>query len=114
MTCGSAMKPWKTIVPTDDDGYVAVDTIDYDVGVWLVPVWLEGPSPTMKKPARLIRLDTLPHHDLEGRGGDSEGKWYILDVAIPKAVLEGRISTEALRIDVIEAPDLLLRIDGDE
>lgn len=108
------MKPWKTIVPTDDDRYVAVDTIDYDLGVWLVPVWLDGPSPTMKKPARLIRLDTLPHHDLEARGGDSEAKWYILDVAIPRAVLEGRISTEALRIDVVEAPDLLLRIDGDE
>lgn len=106
------MKAWKTQVRTDNGLMVNVDTIEYDGGLWLVPRWLEGPSPAMKKPARLIRMDTLPHQDIGPIPGGLR-RFYILQDSLPKAVLDVDCQLPGdTGLDVLEVPNLSLRIDG--
>jgi hypothetical protein len=106
------MKAWKTVVPTDDDEFIAVDTISYDGKDWLVPEWLPGPSPAIIKPARLIPMASLSYEELEPQ--PKRGRWARVGVAIPRSVLDGLPAWETGRFGVVERPDLFLRIEGYE
>jgi hypothetical protein len=103
----------KTFVLTDDGEARTVDTIEHEGKLWLVPYWLETPLPGVRKPIRLIRMDSLPHqflgHDLFGYD------LYKLELSdpMPIAVLNGETvqSRSGTLFDVVEAPDISIRIE---
>lgn len=82
------MKIFKTMVGSDDGVVYQVDTLRHRGGLWLVPRWLESPTEKLRRPARIIRIDTLPHQKVK-RGPDSIPADYVLNGPIPKAVLDG-------------------------
>ena len=100
----------QTFVSTDDGKEFAVDTLEHDGGLWLVPRWIGSPYPGMQRPLRIIRLESLPHDDL----GDPSGtgvRRYRLRGTIPRDVIDG-VSTRSQsgqQYDVREAPDLDVR-----
>jgi len=95
------MKIVKTLVGTDDGKIDSCDTIEHEGGLWLVPVWLEAPTQGWRKPGRIIRMDNLPHQNAPA-GFQQQ---YVLNVPIPRAVLDGRTPPEqAHGFVVIDAP----------
>jgi hypothetical protein len=102
------MKIYCTMAPISGDPELEtkihqIDTIEYEGGLWLVPEWLEAPTEGWKKPARIVRMDSLPHSPMP----DTYPADFLLNGPIPKAVLDGQIprGKEAL-YDVIEGPDI--------
>lgn len=57
--------------------------LEYEGKLWLVPDWLVNKAEGLRKPKRLIRIDTLPHSP--GHGGVC-----LLNLPIPKDVLDGK------------------------
>ena len=83
-----------------------VDAIEYQGGIWLVPEWLDHPDKPMTQPARIIRMDVLPHTQMTGQAD------YALRGPIPKAVLDGETTSAAgTQFDVVERPDISIRTD---
>lgn len=101
------MKVYKTIIQQSEDGALfACDTVEYQGKLWLVPEWIEGPSPGTEQPARLIGLPTgLP---LSKPGPEYKAD-YLLPIPLSKATLAGR--AEAQGYTVIERPDLIRCVD---
>jgi hypothetical protein len=99
----------RTYVSSDDGNTYAIDTVEHEGGLWLVPAWLSTPYPHMQRPARLIRMDSLPHRHLGEDFLGSGLSMYALDGPIPKAVLFGSPKQSTPQFDVLEAPDLLIR-----
>lgn len=91
------------------DGRVAaIDTIEWQGALWLVPTWLDRPDEGWTAPERLIRLDTLrvqkmltwPHRPN-----------FCLTDPLPKDVYEGRVPPEqAARYEVIEHPAIRIEL----
>jgi hypothetical protein len=94
-------------VREDDDHALIGHVIEYEGKLWLVPEWLEGPTPGTRSPARIICLDGLPLA--------TPAPEYRADLALARplsrGVLEGRAI--GLALDVRERPDIHLRVDTD-
>ncbi len=102
------MKILKTLVGTDVGTIDKVDTIEHEGGLWLVPMWLEIPAEGRRKPMRIIRLDVLPHQEVNGFGG---ADYLLTSGHIPKDVLECRTPQEqAVGFVVIDSPDIFLKL----
>jgi hypothetical protein len=97
------MKILKTLV-TFPDGIYAIDTIEYEGDLWLVPEWIDGtPSEGYSKPVRIIRMPPLQ------QAGPSVSADYIVSNPLPKGVFEGQIPTEFENVyAVIEHPDIVI------
>lgn len=96
------MRIFKTVV-SDGKTLWPVDTIEHEGGLWLVPVWLEAPNEGWKKPARIIRMDILPHKKL---GPPQPWDFHLLD-QVPKGILDGTTpSKEARGYVVIDLPEI--------
>jgi hypothetical protein len=67
---------------SDDGSIYQIDVIEHDNKLWLVPQWYDVPAQGVSKPARIIRMDTLPHQKPSGPHRE-----YILNVPIPTALL---------------------------
>lgn len=90
------------------DGRVAaIDTIEFQGGLWLVPMWLDQREQGWTSPEYIVRLDALAY--------DPVLAWpyrpnYWLNVPLPKDVYEGRAhSAPGQRFEVVHRPSL--RID---
>ena len=68
----------------NEDGLYRVDVIEFEGGLWLVPEWLDNKAQGWTTPARIIRLDTIPHQRVEGMDYH-----FVVNVSIPKAILTG-------------------------
>jgi hypothetical protein len=89
-----------TLVPMES-GIFAMDTIEHEGMLWLVPEWIDTPRKGWSRPARIVRLSLLPH----SRGPAPFD--YVLQNPIPKDVLNGQIPPQlAALYVVIEAPDI--------
>jgi hypothetical protein len=99
------MKILKAMVGSADTGTIyKVDVIEHDNGLWLVPQWYDVPSEGVSKPARIIRMDTLPYQKMDDpdRFGD-----FILNVPIPDAVLNLPTPKEPVAgFEVHEMPEI--------
>lgn len=79
------MKILKAMVGSSDSGKLfKVDVIEHDKKLWLVPQWYDVPAQGVSKPARIIRMDTLPH---QKNAPNSPYGDYILNAPIPTALL---------------------------
>jgi hypothetical protein len=96
---------FKTLVDIVDglDGQTGMmDTISWRDKLWLVPRWQLAKTEGYRQPVRIIRprlyqfaRPKLPEY----------GENYSLSVAVPKAVLDGELSSEdAKRFVIVEAP----------
>ncbi len=54
------MRIFKTLVQMTDGDILAIDTIEHEGKLWLVPEWRVGPAAGFERPAKLIGLDGLP------------------------------------------------------
>jgi len=92
----------KTIVGFDDsNSLLAVDTIEYEGKLWLVPKWLESPTEGWRQPAHIICLTTLPH--------EKWGDRFLLRCPMPRAVFDGRRQQETKgEFVVVNLPDVRL------
>lgn len=97
------MKILKTLV-TFPDGIYAIDTIEYEGDLWLVPEWIDGtPSEGYSKPVRIIRMPLLQE------AGPAVSADYVVSYPLPKGVLDGEIPTELANVcDVIESPEIVI------
>lgn len=101
------VKIFKTAVPTDGM-IVTMDTIEYEGKFWLVPQWLDDKIQILSRPARLIRLDSLPHV----KGGPPPHDFVLTDY-IPKSVLDGTASQQIKdKYEILDQPQLVIRTGG--
>ncbi len=104
------MKILKTLVYFSGDlefqGQIcAMDTIEFEGKMWLVPVWLDNREEGFSYPARIILLDTLPHEKSRSPLED-----FLLTDPLPKAVFDGQVPPESeLDYVVVERPDIQVR-----
>jgi hypothetical protein len=100
------MKIMKTMVGNDRDGSLQkADTIEYEGKLWLVPHWLDSPAEGVRRPNRLIRLDSLRHQQVAS--GSQYGVDYFLNEPIAKALLGLETPREAISgFEVRELPSL--------
>lgn len=101
------MKIFKTMGGIDDSNTVdIIDTIQYQGKLWLVPKWLDYPDLGVRKPARLIRIDSVPHQKLKpGSGYPAD---LLLSVPVPRSAVDGH-STQpgpAGEFEVVLMPDI--------
>lgn len=98
----------KIVVQREDDGSVIIaDTIEYEGKLWIVPEWLEGPTPGTLCPALIICVDGLSLM----KAGPQYQADFVLGTPLSIAVLEGR--SIKLGLDVRKRPDIMLRVDTD-
>lgn len=98
----------KAMVGNDTDGMMyAVDVIEYDGKIWLVPHWYEVPAKKVSMPARMVRIDNQKHQHVPGSPfGD-----YVLNGPIPKVLLEKTtpkqqvVGWEYMELPELEIPD---------
>ena len=99
------MKIYKTCYFFSDanDGTIwGCDTIEYEGSFWLVAYWLENKVQGLRKPGRLICIDTIRHQKANGKPWD-----FVLNVGIPKALFDGQIPPQSGdKFAVIENPDI--------
>lgn len=98
------MKVHTVMIPFSDCGEISkFDAIEYNGGLWLVPMWLDNQTLRERKPLRIIRVDKL---DLTPNPPNSPFGDYMAPVmTIPKSLLEGR-SQPVAPIEVVESPDI--------
>lgn len=70
----------------NDHGLFTIDVIEYEGGLWLVTEWLDNKALGWTTPARIIRMDTIPHQIASTR---LHGEDFVVNVSIPKAILTG-------------------------
>jgi hypothetical protein len=83
---------------------VQIDTIEYEGQFWLVPEWLLSPDGTEMRPARIIRLLSIPH---EGDPRQKDPPQFVIPGPLPEHVLQGLPPLYARpKYEVVEAPDI--------
>jgi|SRR5271166_4034709 len=98
------MKILKTGLGADEGGIFECDTIEYEGKVWLVPQWLDLPAKGVRKPRRIIRMDSLPHQKVTNSAYCLD---YILNGYMPQAVLDGTAPPElAGQFEIVELPEI--------
>jgi hypothetical protein len=88
-----------------DAGLLAIDVIEFDNGLWLVTEWLENRDIGWQTPARIIRMDTIPHQKCNP-APHNHGANFVVNVSIPKAILSGADPTQAGSEFPLEVRDL--------
>ena len=84
------------------------DAIQYEGGLWLVPLWSEPQTDGLIYPNRLIRMDKLRHQPMPV--GNQFGADYTLNVPLPKGLFDPEIPKELEgKFDVVEKPNLGVR-----
>jgi hypothetical protein len=84
---------FKVLILIEDDGSLCeADAIRHQGSLWLVPKWIDSPSEKTTRPERIIRLDNLPMQPGGSMGNPSAP--FVLNIAIPKSVLEGPIQSQ--------------------
>ena len=98
------MKIFTVMIPFSDCGEISkCDAIEYEGGLWLVPMWLDNQTTRERKPLRIIRVDKL---DLTPNPQNSPfGDFLAPAMTIPKSLLEGRSQPEE-PIVVVESPNI--------
>ena len=98
------MKILTVMIPFSDCGEIhKCDAIEYEGGIWLVPMWLYNQTTREQKPLRIIRVDKL---GLTPNPPNSPFGDYLAPVmTIPKSLLEGR-SQPVPPIEVVESPNI--------
>lgn len=85
------------------DGIYTVDVIAHEGEFWLVPEWLDNPSTGLSKPARIVRLKSVPHRECLGHSRAD----FLIPFGVPKAAIFGPYpSPGQLPLDWLEAPDI--------
>lgn len=84
-----------------EDGLFNVDVIEFEGGLWLVPQWLDNKAQGWTTPGRIIRLDTIPHQRVDG-----QAYHFVVNVAIPKAILQGDDPTKVATEYPLEVRDM--------
>lgn len=108
----SIRTPLRTYVTCDDGQTYLIDTIQYKGDFWLVPKWIATTSPSVRKPARIIRLPMDRVQDLGNNFLGSGIRARKLDGPIPKALLDVEIPLQSdPPLDVEEAPELMVQRD---
>ena len=98
------MRILKTMIGTDAGTLVKSDTIEHEGGLWIVPRWLVSPHEGVRRPAYIIRIDTLGVRKTEN---PAFGDYFLKQGCIPIAVLEGRSPTgPSSEFEVVQAPDI--------
>jgi hypothetical protein len=99
------VKILKSIVIRPATGRIdKMDTIEFEGKLWLVPHWLDEPIRKVTKPARLIRMDLLPHQSMAGTGYGAD---FVVSYRIPKELFELTPLKEQLPgYEVLELPEL--------
>lgn len=69
----------------NESGLFKIDVIEFEGGLWLVTEWLDNKAQGWTTPARIIRMDTIPHQRAQ-QGSDVD---YVVNISIPKALLSG-------------------------
>ena len=86
-----------------EDGLYDVDIIDHNAEFWLVPEWLDNPSEKWSTPARIIRLNSIPHRKCLG----SPLADFLILPGVPKAAIFGPYPyIGPLQVEMVEAPDI--------
>lgn len=85
------------------DGIYTVDVIEHAGEFWLVPEWIDNLAKGTSSPARIIRLNSVPH---KKHLGAPIGDFWI-PFGVPKALILGPYpSEEQPQSDRMEAPDI--------
>jgi hypothetical protein len=101
------MKILKAMVGSADEGSLyQIDVIGHAKKLWLVPQWYDVPAQGVSKPARIIRMDTLPH---QKSAPNSPYGDYILNVPIPTVLLNLPTPKQSVPgFEVQEMPEISL------
>lgn len=93
---------YRATFPTSD-GIYTVDVIEHDGEFWFVPEWIDNPAKGTSSPARIVRLNSVPHRKhLGAKTGD-----FSIPFGVPKALIFGPYpSTGQPQLDRVEAPDI--------
>ena len=104
MSEDTSNKIFKVLLAYDDrPGLYAMDAIEHEDKIWLVPLWLEHQSGKYQIPARIICLETFPHQ----RTPDAPGIDFALNVPLPRAACEGHyLGPTKHAVVAKEKPDL--------
>jgi hypothetical protein len=95
------MKIFKAMVVSADGPLYQIDVIEHDKKLWLVPQWLDSPAEGVSRPARIIRMDTLPHQ--KNLPGSPYGD-YVLNEPVPTELLN--LQTPKQPIDGFEFQEM--------
>ena len=101
------MKIYKTMlffVGEPLGGIEQCDTIEYQGAFWLVPKWLDNPATGLRRPLRIIRLDSFSSQD--NRTGGSGFGDFVLPQGMPKEIFDGRVQSLAGKQVVFENPPI--------
>jgi hypothetical protein len=89
------MRQFKVLVIAPEDGALGkCDGVEYEGKLWFVPQWLDVPAQGVKKPARLLRFDTLPH---QAKPNSPYQVDYVINYPIPHELFEIRTPTTPMR-----------------
>jgi len=97
------MRVMKTAIPGADGSQVVCDTIQHEGKLWLAPAWLDEPSKSYRRPARLIGMSGLKYRSMPLRSEVD----FVMEHPVPDAVLQGRVQDEeAAPFVILEGPDV--------
>jgi hypothetical protein len=93
----------KTLVWTEDGKIEAVDTIENDKKLWLVPFWSDLPGQKLTRPGRLIRIDSLSYQKNQTHPNVA----FVLNEILPKSLFDPTFSEkQKTQFEVVELPDI--------
>jgi hypothetical protein len=98
----------KTWVRLDDGNISAVDTIEYENELWLVPKWRVTEHNHIQKPVRMFKMERSAL-TLQGDVLRDGYTYYSLNGLISQSVLDGTTQIQRPLLCVLEAPDLFIR-----
>jgi len=103
------MKILKAAVFLDqpDGSIYTMDVIKHAGSFWIVPQWNVMPEIQQQSPARIIRLDPLPHQKMKGPPHD-----FVVNYPIPKAICDGLyLQPTTPPFEVVEAPNIRFSVE---
>jgi hypothetical protein len=87
-------KIYKVLVMTEDPARLSsCAAVEHNGKLWLVPQWLDNPTAQTTKPERIICVDGM--YQPGGKVGQQSFD-FVLNVAVPKAALEGPIQSQII------------------
>jgi hypothetical protein len=100
---------FKVIVPFEDGVMTDCPAVEYQGGIWLVPMWLPFPNEGYMKPERMLRLGQFRHQEFvppaTGPGMFAGADFGIIE-PIPRALFDGELTPHLKsKYDVLDKPD---------
>jgi hypothetical protein len=100
------MKILKTMVPVTG-GTELLDTIEFAGRFWLVLGWVEFVTEGVRKPKRLVCLETIPHQAVPNHPNCQ----FVVTSQLPRFLFDGRVPPGQEKFYVVEdAPDITVPI----